>query len=234
MKLEERLKTISTRLEKIPAYYQAAIAKIDQPTLEHTDLAIQQNKGALGVFLNAIPKSLNESKLTAKEKAEFQPKLDAAVAAIEGYIAWLTDKKEKIANGGAKDFRIGEALYEQKFKHDIVSDFTAKELYQKALSAKQNLHDHMIKITTQLWPKYFADTKMPDEPLVAVKQMIDHLSNKHVSRDKFVDEVKRQMPIIEKFIIDNDLLEMDQTRPLIIRETPEYDRGFSIASVNSP
>ncbi len=232
--LEERLKTISTRLEKIPAYYQAAIAKIDQPTLEHTDLAIQQNKGALGVFLNAIPKSLNESKLTAKEKAEFQPKLDAAVAAIEGYIAWLTDKKEKIANGGAKDFRIGEALYEQKFKHDIVSDFTAKELYQKALSAKQNLHDHMIKITTQLWPKYFADTKMPDEPLVAVKQMIDHLSNKHVSRDKFVDEVKRQMPIIEKFIIDNDLLEMDQTRPLIIRETPEYDRGFSIASVNSP
>ena len=232
--LDKRLKTISSRLEKVPAYYQAAIANIAQPTLEHTDLAIQQNNGALGIFQNAIPTSLKESTLTEAEKAAFQPKLNAAISAIDDYIGWLNDKRAKIADGGAKNFRIGEVLYEQKFKHDIVSDFTAKELFQKALTAKHTLHNHMIEITKQLWPKYFNDLKMPDKPLIAVKQMIDHLSNKHINRENFVDEVKRQIPIIEQFIIDNDLIDMDETRPLIIRETPEYNRGISTASVNSP
>jgi len=232
--LEERLNTISNRLESVPEYYQSAVNNITRPTLEHTELAIQQNKGALNLFKKSIPDSIQKSNLSEQQKKSFEPKLAASIKAIEGYVSWLEAKREKIADGGAKDFRIGEALYEQKFKHDIVSNYTAKELYQKAIESKNELHAHMIEITKQLWPKYLADIEMPQKPLVAVKQMIDHLSSKHVKRDDFVNEVKRQMPIIEQYILDNDLIEMDPTRPLIIRETPEYQRGFSIASVNPP
>uniref|UniRef100_UPI003F690D35 DUF885 domain-containing protein n=1 Tax=Neptunicella sp. TaxID=2125986 RepID=UPI003F690D35 len=135
---------------------------------------------------------------------------------------------------GAKDFRIGEALYEQKFKYDIVSDYTAKELYHKAIEAKQKLHQEMIGITEQLWPKYFPDTEMPAIKLQAVKQLIDHLSINHVKREDFVDEIRRQMPIIEQYIIEHDLLDMDPSRPLVVRETPEYQRGVAGASVNAP
>lgn len=232
--LDERLAAISSRLDKIPAYYQAAINNLTTPTLEHTDLAIQQNKGALGIFETSIPSSIEKSTLTAEQKKAFEPKLQAAVAAINGYITWLEQKRATLADGGAKDFRIGDELYEQKFKHDIVSDFTGKQLYQKALESKAQLHAEMIRITNDLWPTYFPDTEKPSEPLIAVKQMIDHLSAKHVSRDEFVNEVKRQMPIIEKYIIDNDLIEMDASRPLVVRETPEYQRGVAGASVNAP
>lgn len=232
--LNERLVSISKRLDNIPAYYQAAISNLKTPTLEHTDLAIQQNKGALGIFNKTIPDSLNKSTLTDDEKKSFEPKLAAALIAIEGYIKWLEEKREKIADGGAKDFRIGEALYEQKFKHDIVSGFTAKELFQKAVNSKNELHANMIEITKQLWPKYFSGVEMPKEPLVAVKQMIEHLSVKHVKREDFVNEVKRQMPIIEAYILEKDLLELDPTRPLVVRETPEYMRGFAGASVSAP
>ena len=232
--LDERLRTISKRLENIPAYYQAAVTNIKKPTMEYTELAIQQNKGALGLFEKSIPQKLKDSSLSDEEKQAMKVKLDAAVAGINGYVEWLNAKHENLADGGARDFRIGVELYEQKFKYDIVSSFSAKELYQKALESKQQLHAKMIKITTNLWPKYFAKQAMPEQPLVAVKQMIDHLSAKHVKREDFVNEVKRQMPIIEKFILDHDLLDMDPSRPLIIRETPEYQRGFSIASVNSP
>jgi uncharacterized protein (DUF885 family) len=232
--LDERLRTISKRLENIPAYYQAAVKNIKQPTMEYTELAIQQNKGALGLFEKSIPQKLKDSSLSDEEKQAMQVKLDAAVAGINGYVEWLNAKHENLADGGARDFRIGAELYEQKFKYDIVSNFSAKELYQKAIESKQQLHTKMIKITTELWPKYFADQAMPEQPLVAVKQMIDHLSVNHVKREDFVNEVKRQMPIIEKFILDHDLLDMDPSRPLIIRETPEYQRGFSVASINSP
>jgi len=42
------------------------------------------------------------------------------------------------------------------------------------------------------------------------------------------------MPLLEQFIIENDLLDMDSSRPLVVRETPEYQRGFAGASVDAP
>ncbi|WP_416305960.1 DUF885 domain-containing protein [Neptunicella sp. SCSIO 80796] len=232
--LDERLLAVLKRLQKVPAYYAAAKQNITQPTLEHTDLAIQQSKGALGIFTESIPTSLQQSSLSDQQKQQFEPLLAASVEAINDYIAFLQDKRSVLVDGGAKDFRIGEVLYEQKFKYDIVSDYTAKELYQKAIEAKQKLHQDMISITEQLWPKYFPDSDMPAIKLQAVKQLIDHLSVNHVKRDEFVDEIRRQMPIIEDYIIQHDLLDMDPTRPLVVRETPEYQRGVAGASVNAP
>ncbi len=232
--LDERLRTISTRLNNVPAYYQTAIQNIKVPTLEHTDLAIQQNKGALGVFDKSIPDKMAESSLTEDEKAELKLKLSSATTAINGYINWLESKRKSLVDGAAKDFRIGKALYEKKFKLDIVSEYSAKELYDRAVQSKQELHAEMIKITHQLWQKYFKDTEIPKDDLAAVKMMIDHLSVKHVTRDQFVNEVKRQIPLIEAFIKEHDLVDMDPSRPLVVRETPEYQRGFAGASVNAP
>ncbi|MBV1911816.1 MAG: DUF885 domain-containing protein [Kangiellaceae bacterium] len=232
--LDERLKTISTRLENIPAYYEAAISNITVPTLEHTALAIQQNKGALGIFESSIPAKLIESGLTDQEKSEIKIKLKQAVESINSYISWLQSKHDSLADGGAKNFRIGKTLYQQKFKLDIVSDYSADELYQRAIVAKNELHKQMIEITTELWPKYFQKKNMPEDKLVAVKQLIDHLSVKHVERDQFVNEVKRQIPLIEAYINEADLLDMDPSRPLVVRETPEYQRGIAGASVNAP
>jgi uncharacterized protein (DUF885 family) len=232
--LDERLKTISTRLNNVPAYYQAAMQNIKVATLQHTDLAIQQNKGALGVFEKSIPNKIAESTLSDSDKAELKKKLNEAASAINGYISWLESKRKSLVDGNAKDFRIGKALYEKKFKLDIVSEYSAKELFVRAVKAKNELHAEMIKLTNQLWPKYFADTAKPQDDLAAVKMMIDHLSVKHVSRDKFVDEVKRQIPLIEAFIIEHDLVDMDPSRPLVVRETPEYQRGVAGASVNAP
>ena len=232
--LDERLRTISTRLNNVPAYYQTAIQNIKVPTLEHTDLAIQQNKGALGVFEKSIPDKMAESSLTEDEKAELKLKLSSATTAINGYINWLESKRKSLVDGAAKDFRIGKALYEKKFKLDIVSEYSAKELYDRAVQSKQELHAEMIKITHQLWQKYFKDTEIPKDDLAAVKMMIDHLSVKHVTRDQFVNEVKRQIPLIEAFIKEHDLVDMDPSRPLVVRETPEYQRGFAGASVNAP
>jgi uncharacterized protein (DUF885 family) len=75
---------------------------------------------------------------------------------------------------------------------------------------------------------------MPPDRLVAIKMMIDYLSARHVDRDNFVTEIRRQMPIIQKFMDDNKLLDSDPTRPLVVREAPEYQRGFAGASVDAP
>lgn len=232
--LDERLLVILRRMENIPAYYEVAKTRIKTPTLEHTDLAIKQNKGALGVFEKLIPESVAKSTLSVEDKAAIDARLATSLAAINGYIDWLEEKRPDLVNGNARSFRIGGGHYEQKFALDIISGVTAKELYEQAISEKQNLHARMIKLSRELWPEYFPGSDYPENELSGVKEMINHLSARHIDRDGFVDEVRRQMPIITQFIVDHDLIEMDPTRPLVVRETPEYQRGIAGASVNSP
>ena len=233
--LEERLKTVSTRLDQVPAYYAAAMQAIDKPTLEHTQLAIDQNLGALSVFQELIPSRATKSGMPKKPLDELMNKLDDASDAIDGYVAWLSElEKELLKSDQRRDFRIGKQLYEKKFGYDIVSDFSAYDLYQRAIDEKEKLHQEMFRITEQLWPKYFSEQAMPEEKLVAIKQMIDHLSVKHIDRESFVDEIRRQMPIIQKFMDDNELLDSDPSRPLVVREAPKYQRGIAGASVDAP
>ena len=92
----------------------------------------------------------------------------------------------------------------------------------------------MIEITNDLWSEYFPETEKPENDLVSVKQLVNKLSEKHVDRAGFVDEIKRQIPIIQKFMDDNQLLDSDPSRPLVVRLTPEYQRGIAGASINAP
>lgn len=232
---DERLRTIFKRMEFVPEYYQAAKANITTPTINHTKLAIQQNQGALGLFTGALHTAMTESNLSTQEKADFNFRIAKTTSAINDYVSWLEDKLKQIeADGSAKDFRIGEALYEKKFALDIYSSLTAKQLFDKAEAEKNRIHGEMGKLADKLWPKYFATQAMPDNKLVAIKALIDHISVKHVEREKFVASVKAQIPQLEKFVSENNLLEMDADKPLVVRETPEYQRGFAGASINAP
>ena len=233
--LKERLLTISARLKFLPDYYQAAIDNLKIPTLEHLSLAIQQSTGGLNMYAKLIPEKIEGADLSEAQITELNVNLKAATTSLQSYIDWLELKKAELSTSGeARSFRLGGELYEQKFQYDIESSYSAEELYNLALKAKDDLHAEMISITESLWPTYFSDLDIPDDRLIAVKQLIDHLSAKHVARDQFVDEIRRQIPLIQQFMDENQLLDSDPTRPLVVRLTPEYQRGFAGASVNAP
>ncbi|GGP42057.1 hypothetical protein GCM10009347_07180 [Shewanella algicola] len=231
--LDERLASVIARLENVPAYYEAARANISDPTLEHTQLAIMQNQGAFSVLSDALVKQVADSGLTSEQKALFSARFDAATAAITQHIEWLTELEAKLTKDGARDFRIGETLYEEKFAFDIQSGMTAKQLYDKAIADKNQIQQEMAKITSKIWSKYI-DTPKPADDKVAIRQLIDVLSAKHVKRENFVEEVRKQIPELIKFVNDKQLVTLDPNKPLIVRETPEYMRGFAGASISAP
>jgi uncharacterized protein (DUF885 family) len=80
--LDTRLRHVMARLERIPAYYAAATANIADPTVEHTQLAILQNKGALTVLGPELAKKADASGLSSAEKSLFAQRLEAARGAI--------------------------------------------------------------------------------------------------------------------------------------------------------
>ena len=233
--LDTRLRHVLARLDRVPAYYAAASASISDPTLEHTDLAIRQNKGALAVFNGGLSKMVEGSGLSAAEKALFRERLETARAATEDFIAYLRTLEAKLRAGPARSFRIGKALYEQKFAYEIQSHFTAGQLYRRALAEKAAHHDAMEKLARQLWPKYLGNAPMPADRLVMIRAVVDEMAKRHAAREAFVEVVRRQLPELEAFVRAHDLLDQDPTRPLIVRETPLYMRGSGAgASVSAP
>ncbi|AQS35991.1 hypothetical protein Sps_00799 [Shewanella psychrophila] len=231
--LDTRLRSVLDRMENVPAYYQAARDNIESPTLEHTQLAIMQNKGAFSVFSDELLSQAKDSGLTADEKALFETRFMASTKAIHEHIQWLDALEKQLSRDGARSFRIGEALYEEKFAFDIQAGMTGKALYEKASADKVRVQGEMAKITAKLWSQYF-DSAMPEDKNSATKQLIDKLSSKHVKRDDFVDEVRAQIPELIKFVNEKKLVTLDPKKPLVVRETPAYMRGFAGASISAP
>ncbi|SQH76767.1 putative Lipoprotein [Shewanella benthica] len=231
--LDTRLRSVLARMENVPAYYQAAQDNIESPTLEHTQLAIIQNKGAFSVFSAELLTQAKESGLTADEKSLFETRFNASTHAINAHIEWLDGLETQLTRDGARSFRIGEALYEEKFAFDIQAGMSGKALYEKASADKVRVQDEMAKITAKLWSRYF-DTAMPADQNSATKQLIDKLSSKHVKRDAFVDEVRAQIPQLIAFVQQKNLITLDANKPLVVRETPAYMRGFAGASISAP
>ncbi|MCO7189076.1 MULTISPECIES: DUF885 domain-containing protein [unclassified Pseudoalteromonas] len=233
---EQKLRQVLNRLQYVPDYYRAAQANIDDPTQEYTQLAIQQNKGAFSVLTDDLLTRADAlSSFSAQEKALFKQRFANAKTAINGYIDFLSELEQEMQKTGqARSFRIGEALYEEKFAFDIQSGYTAKQMYEKALADKARVTAEMVTLTTQLWPKYFPQTARPDDDSQAIATLIKHLSQRHVDKSQFVDEIKRQIPELERFVMEKDLLTLDPEKPLVVRQTPDYMRGFALASISAP
>ncbi len=233
--LDTRLRQVMARLARVPAYYTAAKAGIVNPTLEHTQLALIQNKGALGVFGDDLAKKLDASALTPAEKTRFNERLVAAKAAINDYLAFLGTLESTLKAGSARSFRIGRDLYAEKFTFDIQSGFSVAELHALALREKATLHDSMEKLARELWPKYMDSTPPPADRLDLIRALIDELSKRHTTRENFVETIRQHIPQLEAFVRQKDLLDQDPTRPLLVRETPLYMRGSGAgASVSAP
>ncbi len=233
--LDTRLRHVMARLAKVPAYYAAAKTNIQNPTLEHTQLAIIQNRGALNVFGDSLTIKLSESKLATAEKKLFGTRLTAAKAAINDYLTFLADLETKLKAGAPRSFRIGKALYEQKFGYDIQSGFSADQLYRHALATKATRHEAMEKLARELWTKYMGAAAPPTDRLELIGAVISELSKRHTTREAFVDTIRKQIPELEAFVLKHDLVTLDPTRPLVVRETPMYMRGGGAgASISAP
>lgn len=232
--LEERLKTITKRLYKSKEFYKAAQNNIIAPTEPHYKLAIEQHKGTLKLFKEELPEIINNSKLSEEDKQEALYLSLFATREVMYYQWWLENTKIVWDSIGYTPFRIGREDYEQKFKHDIASSYSAEEIYQQALKDRDILHENMLKVAVQLWDKYYPDQELPRDQLSTIKLVINKVAEKHVSAENFFDSVKNQIPALEKFIIEHDLLDYDPSKPLVIRKMPEYMRGIAGASISPP
>ena len=231
----EKLAAVVQKLKLVPAYYKAAFEQLQKPTQEHINLAVRQNQ-ALADYLDKqfLDQALDLATQLSQKK-EIRELVQNASAAVRVYVSSLKSLEKNLAQKkDFRNFRIGRKLYAQKFKYDLDSQSTAEQIYQKALAAKKDTHQEMIKIAQQLWPKYFAQQKPPKNNLLMIGKVLQKVSQKHTTPEDFVKTVREQIPELWKFVETKKLLTMDSKKPLVVRETPVFNRGFAGAGVNAP
>jgi len=229
--LEQRLRGMYQRMGNVQAFYEAARQTIKNPTAEHTRLGIDQNNGGSELFVKDFQDSVKSCEaIPAAEKDQMIARANECYAAVHGYTAWLKEMK----NDTPRSFRLGKELYEKKFEFDIQSGYTPEQIYQKALKRKNELHREMYKLSVSLWNKHMNKTAMPADTLKMVKMMIDKLSAVHVHRDSFQQAIDKQIPELEKFVSDKNLIYLDPSKPLVVRKEPAYMAGVAGASISAP
>jgi uncharacterized protein (DUF885 family) len=231
----QRLRTILKRLADVPAYYQAAQASVVNPTREHTQLAISQAPGTLVVLADLGKAAQDSSQLTPQEKAIFALRVANAGSAVLAWVDFLTElDKSPEQMRHARSFRLGKELYEQKFAFEIASASTAEQTYRKALAAREELLTRMDGLADQLWNKTMGSAPKPDDRFKKIGMVIDKLSLQHVAAADFLPEIRRQIPQLQDYVIKNNLVSIDPSKPLVVRETPLYQRGVAGASIDAP
>lgn len=234
--LNKRLEDIDQKLNQVEAYYAQAQQNLTKPTEVHTRLALQQLEGSKSIFTKTLVDSLKASSKNEEFKKAFEAKVEKTIAAIDKYKAFLqTTFIDKWADSTTfRSFRIGEELYNKKFAAEIQSAYSAKEIFEAAVEEKGDLHEKMFRLTDMLWEKYFDDQEKPGGRFEQIQMVIDEVANTHVHRDSFVTSIRQQIPELIAFVNENDLITLDPKKPLVVRETPEYMRGFAGASISAP
>ncbi|MEO8733602.1 MAG: DUF885 domain-containing protein, partial [Flavobacteriales bacterium] len=231
--LDLRLRDLSAHLAHAKDYYTEALHVLKNPTKEHIRLAIGQNKGSLSVFGKDMTDSIAKSTMPDADKQTLNQRIDSAKAAINGYIAGLTDM---LADSSItfRDFRLGKTLYDQKFKYEIVSDMGPDQIFKLANAQKDKCHREMYKLAKQLWPRYLAKVPQPTDSLKLIKTMIDKLSLQHVQPTHLFDTINTQLHRIDRFILAKDLFNFDTTASVKVRLMPPFASGVTIASADFP
>lgn len=228
--LENRLRDFDKKMDNIPGYYEAALLKIKNPTVEHTQLAIAQNLGGLSVFKDDLKTALQKSNWSETQKSATLNKAAIAINAIENYAGFLS----KMENNSPRSFRLGKELYAKKFDLDIQSGYSAEEIYQKALKEKEVLHGKMFTLADKLWSKYFQNAQKPTGKLDLIRQVIDKISLQHTTPENFQNEIEKQIPELVAYVKEKDLLYIDPSKPLVVRKEPDYMAGVAGASISAP
>ncbi|MBJ39416.1 MAG: DUF885 domain-containing protein [Gammaproteobacteria bacterium] len=228
---ESRLRLAGERMRQVPGFYAAARANLTNPTLEHTDAAIARHRHNFGLFAAFLPAQIEASKLSSEEKLELVALCRRSAVAILQHGAWLASLRDRLAKDGARSSRLGGALFDEKFALEVGAGRNAVQVHELAARTRDEVHARMAPLAESLWPRYFPGTAWPRDPLVGIRRVLERLGGDQVTGG-YLQTVEGQVAELREFVESRDLVELDPTRPLVLRKAPGDD--VMAASVQAP
>ncbi|WP_447938958.1 DUF885 domain-containing protein [Pseudoxanthomonas mexicana] len=233
--LPDRLKSATARMQKIPALLAQARENLDPARVPkvHAETVAKQNAGILSIVETFITPHLKD--LPEADRAQAQAAIDGLKAAVAEHQAWLDKTLVPNAKG---DFRIGQALYDQKLQFALLSSLSRADIKQRAEGELKRVREEMYGIArTVLKDKPGApalpETPTADEQQKAIEAALELAYAERPARDKVVPDAEAALAQATEFVRKRDLVTLPDA-PVEIIEMPEFQRGVAVAYCDSP
>jgi uncharacterized protein (DUF885 family) len=226
--LEARMKSLKGRLDGIPALVANAKKRLTRPPRVHTETAIQQNKGLIGLCKGGLAATL--APLPAAQRAEVEASAKAAAVALEDFQAFL--EKELLPRSDGS-FRLGRARFEKKLRFYLDDPVDVDAVAKGARELLARTQGEMAETAKELWPTLMGKKPLPpaktlDEQKALVKAVLDKLAEDRPTNATIVGEAKKLLADATEFVRKHDLVRLPEETCDVI-EMPEYRRGVAIA-----
>jgi uncharacterized protein (DUF885 family) len=225
---ESRIPNLRKRMEAIPNVIKQAEANLQHPPRVHTETAIDQIQGAIGLVRNGLDPLLNQAPGMKNELAALQEK---TAKALEDYKKWLENDLLKRADG---DFRIGADKFRKKLRFALASDLSMEEVMKRAQAELARTQNEIYETALPLYKKYFpkADQKTLGDKKKVTAAVLNKLAEQHQDDNTVVGYAQKVVKEATDFVRKHDLVTLP-TVPLDVVAMPEFKRGVAIAYCDS-
>jgi uncharacterized protein (DUF885 family) len=224
--LETNVANAISRISHIPRVVAAAKQNLKDPPRAVLETAILQNKGSIGFYESGIFQIAGETR-----------QRDALKLACDGILPVLREYQVFLENEllpRAKDnWRLGKRKFEKKLDLVLDAGFSAQDVLRDAESEFRRVTEAMLVISRQLWSRYYPDKAFPSEPREAISMVLHAVNQEHGKPEQLVADARATVDRIKKFIREKDILRLPEPDRCQIIEMPEFQRGNSLAYLNS-
>ena len=226
---EKRIASLRQRMEAIPRVIAQAKANLQHPPRVHTETAIEQTQGAIGLVREGLAPLLDRAPQMKKELAPLQEK---TAAALEDYKKWLQTDLLPRSDG---DFRLGAEKFRKKLRFALASDLSMEEIMKRALADLQQTQTAIYETALPLYKKYFpgADDKTLADKHKVTAAVLDKLAEQHPDDATIVGYAQKVVAEATDFVKQHNLVAIPDV-PLDVIPMPEFKRGVAKAYCDSP
>jgi uncharacterized protein (DUF885 family) len=233
--LPERLRSLTSRLEKLPRLLEQERANLvpERVPSIHAETAVKQNPGVLSLVDELVVPNIGT--LPQAEQERLKAAIDAARAAVQTHQKWLETELKPRAQG---DFRIGRALYDEKLAFALMSPLSRQEIRARAEAEATRTRNEMYSVARRVLAGRAGAPVTPEEPTLeqqqaAIAAALERAAADRPARDAVVERAREALAETTEFVRRKDFVSMPD-EPLEIILMPEFQRGVAVAYCDSP
>ena len=217
--LEDRARSIIQIESQAPNIIIAAktnlAAVLPQPYVE---LAIEIARGAADFLKKDLVEALKELK-DEKQVAAFQLSNRKASTALNDYANWLEKERLPKAVG---PWQLGEEKYRRMLAETEFVDMAPAEVLEIGLAELKREQEA------------FAEAAKIVDPSKPAPEVFKDIQKDHPTAESLIPDTAKNLDTIRQFLIDGDLISLPSKVRAQVKETPQFARATSFASMDTP
>jgi len=217
--LEDRVRSLVAIESQIPNILIAARTNLDEKLPKpFVELAIQIARGSADFLKKDLVAAVSGLK-DEQIRVAFQAANRKAANALSEYARWL--EREKLPKA-TLDFALGEEKFGRFLAQTELVDLPPQKILEIGMA--------QLKAEQEA----FAEAAKKIDPNKAAIEVFKQIQSEHPASDKLIPDISKELDKVRKYVVSRHLVEIPSEIRAKVKETPQYLRATSFASMDTP